>query len=124
MQRALSIYHLHARLFEGPLAAPTRDERREAETDNWNEARSWAFNQIGGGFTVWVYDHGHSAPLSNASDLRVIAYAQPGTAATGLERLPRPSGGVRTPTPPARSAPGRPLVQPPAGFPVCIPLNH
>lgn len=87
---AMSTYHLHARLLEGPLAAPERDEVRVSETDSWDDAQAWARAQLVHGFTVWIYDHGHVTPIAGACDYRMIAHSQPTrTASTRPTLLPR-----------------------------------
>ncbi len=73
----MSIYHLHARLLQGPLSAPVRNERRVSETDSWDNAQAWAREQLAHGFTVWIYDHGHVTQIAGASDYRTIALLQP-----------------------------------------------
>jgi hypothetical protein len=78
----MSTYHLHARLRTGPLAAPERDELRVCETDSWDDAQSWAREQLAQGFTVWIYDHGRVTPIAGASDYRVVAHMQPTRTAT------------------------------------------
>ncbi|OLT13644.1 hypothetical protein BJF78_21695 [Pseudonocardia sp. CNS-139] len=76
--RAMSAFHLEARLFVGPLSAPERDEWRHAGADSWAEAERWVEQQVAAGFTVWVYDHGRPSPIPSASDLRLVAHARPG----------------------------------------------
>jgi hypothetical protein len=93
----VSRYHLHARALEGPLEAPRRDEVRVSQTDDAEDAEVWAHDQVAEGFTVWVYDHGHPARVTGASDYRLIAQyrpaagGKPGTGPARIPRIPRPA---------------------------------
>lgn len=69
----MSLYHLHARLLEGPLDASTRNELLSEETDDWCEVLALADELAARGFAVWVYDHGRRSPFPTASDFRVVA---------------------------------------------------
>lgn len=73
----MSTYHLQARLFEGSLAAPTRNELLSHETDDWENAVTCAHELTDRGFVVWVYDHGRRPQLAFASDYRVVAEFSP-----------------------------------------------
>lgn len=88
----MSLYHLHARAIEGPLGALRRDEVRAWHTDEVAEAEAWIHRQLAEGFTVWVYDHGHSARLIGASDWRLIGHYRPRAdgAMPALTRHPAP----------------------------------
>jgi hypothetical protein len=100
----VSRYHLHARALEGPLQAPLRDEVHVTQTDDADEAESWAHTQVDEGFTVWVYDHGHHVRVSGASDYRLIAHYRPATDSaprSGPGRIPRLPRAVRGPRDPA-----------------------
>lgn len=99
----VSIYHLEARLFVGPLAAPLRDEWRVHATDDPRAAERWACEQFTEGFTVWVYDHSHPDPLPLASDLHLIAYATPDE---GFDRLASMLARLRTPSGKRSDRPG------------------
>ncbi len=97
----MSRYHLHARALEGPLQAPRRDEVRVTQTDDADEAETWAHGQVDNGFTVWVYDHGHQVRVTGASDYRLIAHYRPPTGATpssGPARIPRMPPAARRPS--------------------------
>jgi hypothetical protein len=105
----VSRYHLHARALEGPLRAPRRDEVRVTQTDDADEAETWAHDQADDGFSVWVYDHGHQVRVAGASDYRLIAHYRPASGATPASdpaRIPRMPRAARrpsrdpTPTPP------------------------
>lgn len=69
----MSLYHLHARLFRGPLLDPLRNEFQSRETDDWHEVLGLAEELAGRRFAVWVYDHGHPSPYLTGSDYRVVA---------------------------------------------------
>lgn len=70
----MSLYHLHARLFEGVLADPEhRYEFQSKETDDLDEVKAAAKELAARGFTVVIYDHGHTTALRGASDYRQIA---------------------------------------------------
>lgn len=90
----MSTYHLHARLFEGPLAAPRRDERRVSETDSRTEADAWARAQVAEGFTVWIYDHGRVPGIAGASDFRTVAHLQPASRTSRTPAARRRGGKV------------------------------
>jgi hypothetical protein len=87
----VSLYHLQARLIEGPLSALTRDETQSRESDDWGEIVALGDQLAKRGFTVWIYDHGHEAAFPTASDFRVISRMQPTrTASTRTGSAPRP----------------------------------
>lgn len=70
----MSTYHLHARLFEGSLCAPTRNELRSAESEDYPGAVKLAEELAGRGFRVWLYEHRHGIETAAAgSPYRVIA---------------------------------------------------
>ncbi|WP_028927889.1 hypothetical protein [Pseudonocardia acaciae] len=70
----MSLYHLHARLFEGVLADPNaRYEFQSRETDDLTEVTGAAKELAARGFTVVIYDHGHVDALPGACDYREIA---------------------------------------------------
>lgn len=73
----MSVYHLHARLIEGPLAKLERNELRNAESDDKQEIMLRATELVARGFTVWIYEHGDAPRLPTASDLTVVAHLQP-----------------------------------------------
>jgi hypothetical protein len=73
----VSRYHLHARLFEGPLRAPTRNESRTHEADDLAEVEKTARTLVAGGFTVWIYDHGNTAVCPGGSDYRTVLKYSP-----------------------------------------------
>jgi hypothetical protein len=73
----MSVYHLHARLIEGPLAKLERDELRSAETDDQQEIVILAKALVAQGFTVWIYEHGPAPQIPTASDLTVVAHLRP-----------------------------------------------
>jgi hypothetical protein len=75
----VSVFHLHARLVEGPLGAFTRDESRAATADSWPAAVASAERLRESGFTVWIYEHGTPSPIPTASDLHVVARLSPGS---------------------------------------------
>jgi hypothetical protein len=97
----VSRYHLHARALEGPLQRPLRDEVRVAQADDPDEAETWAHRHVDEGFSVWVYDHGHSTRLTGASDYRLIAHYRPagdGTPGAAPARIPRTPRAARRAT--------------------------
>ena len=55
----MALYHLHARLFEGSLAAPTRDELQTRESDDYGAAVALAEELAARGFSSWLYAHEH-----------------------------------------------------------------
>lgn len=55
----MSQYHVHARLFEGTLDAPTRNELQSRESDARDEVMELAEELAGRGFHVAVYSHDH-----------------------------------------------------------------
>jgi hypothetical protein len=73
----VSRYHLHARLHEGPLGDPSRNELHIGETDDLAELKQFAKELAAGGFTVWIYDHGNVAVASGGSDYRTILKYSP-----------------------------------------------
>ena len=73
----MSRYHLHARLHEGPLGTPSRNELRTDETDDLAEVKQLAKTLASGGFTVWIYDHGNAAVASGGSNYRTILRFSP-----------------------------------------------
>ena len=70
---SVTVYHLHARLFEGNLAAPIRDETEIHDVHTLGEARIIAKGLAARGFTVWIYDHGHRPGVPGASNYRGVA---------------------------------------------------
>ncbi|MGH3570113.1 MAG: hypothetical protein ACRDRH_29725 [Pseudonocardia sp.] len=78
----MSVYHLHARLIEGPLEKLVRNELRSAESDDKQEIMLRARELVARGFTVWIYEHGDRPRLPTASDLTVIAHLHPEPPAT------------------------------------------
>jgi hypothetical protein len=73
----MSRYHLQARLLEGPLRAPTRNESRADESDDLAEVEKTARGLAARGFTVWIYDHGNTAVCSGGSDYRTVLKYSP-----------------------------------------------
>ena len=73
----MSLYHLQARLIEGPLVALTRDEFQSRDTDNWLEIVALGDQLAERGFTVWIYDHGNTAAFPSASDFRLVKMIEP-----------------------------------------------
>lgn len=67
-------YHFHARLFEGPLNDPKRDELISGEADDREEIMTHVKELVTLGFAVWVYVHD---PLLRTADgngqYRVVA---------------------------------------------------
>lgn len=87
----MSIYHLHARLFEGPLSAPVRDELQTRETDDLAAVQVHAKELAARGFTVWIYDHGHHTEVPGASNYRTIfKYLPDGRVTSSLPPVPPP----------------------------------
>ena len=68
----MSKYHLHARLHEGPLGNPVRNELQTRESDDLAEVKRLARDLVTDGFTVWIYDHGNTAVASGGSNYRTI----------------------------------------------------
>lgn len=64
---AVSTYHLHARLVEGPPSASGRDELRTFDTDSRADADTWFREQLDLGFTS----------IAGASDYRMVAHSRP-----------------------------------------------
>lgn len=80
-------------LIEGPLGALTRDEFQSRDTDNWLEIVALGDQLAERGFTVWIYDHGHTAAFPSASDFRLvkmIAPPAPGRLQPPQEPAPQP----------------------------------
>ncbi|WP_169736808.1 hypothetical protein [Pseudonocardia spinosispora] len=73
----MSAYHLHARLHEGPLGRPVRNELQMHNTDDLAEVELTAKALASDGFTVWIYDHGHGDVCAGASDYRLILLFTP-----------------------------------------------
>lgn len=70
----MSLFHLHARLFEGPLDAPARNELQSAESDEYGVVIGLAEELASRGFSVWVYEHQHGpGPNGHHAPYRVIA---------------------------------------------------
>lgn len=70
----MSTYHLHARLFEGPLDDPSRNELQSRESDDFDEVLELARVLVDAGFCVWVYTHEHHPALNgDRSPYRVVA---------------------------------------------------
>lgn len=70
----MSAYHVHARLLEGTLDAPTRNELQSTESDDRDEIMRFARELTSRGFDVWVYEHDHVAgPNGHRAPYRVIA---------------------------------------------------
>jgi hypothetical protein len=74
----VSLYHVHARLFEGPLGNPSRNELHTRETDDLAEVEKWARQWAFSGFTVWIYDHNNTAVAPGGSNYRTILTFTPG----------------------------------------------
>lgn len=71
---SVSSYHVHARLFEGTLADPVRNELQSAESNDREEVMTFAKELSARGFTVWVYEHAHgSGPNGHNAPYRLIA---------------------------------------------------
>ena len=68
----MSRYHLHARLFEGTLAHPVRDVRRNIAADDLAQAQRLARSSVAEDCTVWIYDRGHVPLVAGASDYRTV----------------------------------------------------
>lgn len=67
-------YHLHARLFEGPLNDPKRNELQSGESDDREEIMTLAKDLVTRGFAVWVYNHDPFEQLPNGEgQYRLIA---------------------------------------------------
>lgn len=73
----MSRYHLHARLHDGPLGNPVRNELQTDENDDLPEVKHLAKTLAAGGFTVWIYDHGNTAVARGGSDYRTILKYSP-----------------------------------------------
>lgn len=70
----MSIYHLHARRYEGALGDPDATyEFQSRDSDDLDELTTAAKEFATRGFTVVVYDHGHRGALPGASDYRQVA---------------------------------------------------
>ena len=96
----MSTYHLQARLLVGPLSRPERDETRTSAGDDLDELLAVSRALSAQGFTVWIYDHGHPAPLPGASDYRTVVHLP-------ADRAMRDDPGRRAPAPCAAEAPAR-----------------
>lgn len=70
-------YHLHARLFEGPLQAPTRNELQSDESDDFAAVAEIAARLTSAGFAVWIYEHGPVPTANGEGAYRVIAEWRP-----------------------------------------------
>jgi hypothetical protein len=68
----MSKYHLHARLHEGPLGHPVRNEPQTRESDDLAEVEQLAKELATLGFTGWIYVHGNTAVSSGGSDYRTV----------------------------------------------------
>lgn len=67
-------YHLHARLFEGSLYSPARNELQSGESDDREEITTLAKELVTRGFSVWVYVHDPVQRLPNGEgQYRVVA---------------------------------------------------
>lgn len=73
----MSLYHLHARLYEGPLGDPKRSELQTQDTDDLAEVELTAEALASGGFTVWIDDHGKTNVCAGSSDYRLILMYTP-----------------------------------------------
>jgi hypothetical protein len=73
----VSKYHLHARLHEGPLGHPVRNELQTRESDDLAEVKRLAKDLVTDGFTVWIYDHGNTAVASGGSNYRTVLRYRP-----------------------------------------------
>ncbi len=93
----MSVFHLHARLFEGPLSKPERNELQSAENDDWDDIRALAGELLARGFTVWIYDHGKQSPLPGAGDYRVVAHLRPGDPMSSAPLIPLTAGRCASP---------------------------
>lgn len=84
----MSRYHLHARLHEGPLSAPSRSELQLMETDALAEIQGSAKALAADGFTVWVYDHGNPVVSAGCSNYRTILMYHPDGQLVDYRRSP------------------------------------
>jgi hypothetical protein len=73
----VSTFHLHARLFEGRLDAPTRNELLTDEADDLTELEHRGRSLLGRGFTVWIYAHGPHRVVAEDGPYRVIKQWRP-----------------------------------------------
>lgn len=69
----MSTYHLHARMLEGGLAAPTRNELQSSESDDRGEIVDLAKRLAARGFAVWVYEHGPDLGPDGEGRYQVVA---------------------------------------------------
>lgn len=71
----MSTFHVHARLFEGTLDHPTRDELQSAESDDREHVMTLTEELAARGFRVWVYEHDHGTDGANGhrAPYRIIA---------------------------------------------------
>lgn len=74
----MSTYHLDARLFEGTLDRPRRNELRTGESDQYDELAESAEQLAGQGYTVWVYRHDPHRLGVGPGPYRVIREWRPG----------------------------------------------
>ena len=73
----MSKFHLHARVFEGTLDAPCRNELQSEESDDFSEVAAIARRLSDAGFAVWIYEHG-PVPMANGQGAyRVVAEWRP-----------------------------------------------
>lgn len=81
----MSVYHLHARLFEGPLNDPARNELQSRESDSMPAVVELAEELAARGFAVWVYEHDHTLgrTASGEGAYRVVAEWRAGGARRG-----------------------------------------
>lgn len=73
----MSLYHLQARVHEGPLGDPSRSELRIGEADDLGEMVKLAKTLVADGFTVWIYDHGNTAVCAGGSDYETVLRYEP-----------------------------------------------
>lgn len=69
----MSVYHLHARLIEGTLEEPVRNELRTFESDDFVTITAQAEDYAGSGYSVWIYDHSPHPMPNGEGSYRVIA---------------------------------------------------
>lgn len=111
----MSTFHIHARLIEGSLRNPERDELRVAEADEWDQIIGLARELVAQGFTVWIYGHGGSKRYTVVSDYRSIATLRPDQDQAELDSAQSENPGQRSirggerPTMCARTGPLRRL---------------
>lgn len=75
----MSTYHLHARLFEGTLDSPLRNELQTGESDDYSELAELAYDLLERGFTVWAYEHGPRRLANGEGAYRLVREWRPPT---------------------------------------------